>query len=188
VLGTISLGGASPGDFALPAAKDLCSGRTLGPGASCTVEPRFKPQSAGVKNATLQIPSNDPDENPLSLTLTGTGAGSGPALPDITVTPLVVSFGSMLIGAKNVRDITVRNDGAANLVLGTATLSASTSELKLPAAQNFCAGVTLAPGQSCTIRVKIMATSAGPKSGTLSIPSNDPDESPVSVSVTATVN
>jgi len=48
--------------------------------------------------------------------------------------------------------------------------------------------VTLTPGQSCTIAVRIKATSSGPKAATLSIPSNDADENVVSVSVTATAS
>ena len=71
-------------------------------------------------------------------------------------------------------------------MLGAAGLSRATNEIALAADQDLCSGVTLAPGQSCTVRVKIKATSAGPKTATLSIPSNDADENVVSVSVAAT--
>jgi hypothetical protein len=73
VLGTLSLGGANPGDFRKPAAADLCSTRTLGPGQSCTVGVKFRPGSAGAKSASLLVPSNDPDQPTASVSLSGTG-------------------------------------------------------------------------------------------------------------------
>ena len=97
-------------------------------------------------------------------------------------------FGSVVVGVKSIQVVTVKNDGAANLVLGATGLSTATSEIALAAGQDLCSGVTLAPGQSCTIAVRIKATSSGPKAATLSIPSNDADESVVSVSVTATAS
>jgi hypothetical protein len=49
-----------------------------------------------------------------------------------------------------------------------------------------CSGLTLVPGQKCTISVRVRAFSTGPKSGTLTIVSNDADESTVVVGITAT--
>jgi len=34
---------------------------------------RFKPTASGAKTASLTIPSNDPDENPVNVSLSGTG-------------------------------------------------------------------------------------------------------------------
>ena len=97
-------------------------------------------------------------------------------------------FGSVVVGVKSFQVVTVKNDGAANLVLGATGLSTATGEIALAAGQDLCSGVTLAPGQSCTITVRIKATSSGPKAATLSIPSNDADENVVSVAVTATAS
>jgi len=57
---------------------DLCSSKTIASGGSCTVDVKFSPMSLGYKSATLSIPSNDPDENPLNVPLSGTG-DVGPA-------------------------------------------------------------------------------------------------------------
>lgn len=46
---------------------------TVFPGGSTTFTLRFTPGSVGLKTASLSIASNDPDENPYTLTLTGTG-------------------------------------------------------------------------------------------------------------------
>jgi len=115
-------------------------------------------------------------------------ASSAVTSPEITVTPASVPFGSIVVGVKSIQVVTVQNDGAADLVLGTTGLSTATGEIALAAGQDLCSGVTLTPGQSCTIAVRIKATSSGPKAATLSIPSNDADENVVSVSVTATAS
>ena len=70
-LAAISVGGTNANQFGK--ASDGCSKKTLAPNASCTVKARFKPTSTGAKTATLTIPSNDPDENPVSVSLSGTG-------------------------------------------------------------------------------------------------------------------
>lgn len=68
-LGVVSIGGANKSDFsAAPLAKS-----SLAPGESTTLSLTFKPAALGTSNATLQIASNDPDENPFGLRLTGIG-------------------------------------------------------------------------------------------------------------------
>jgi alpha-tubulin suppressor-like RCC1 family protein len=63
----VSLGFTHAADFTVtqPAVTSLA------PGASTTFTARLTPGSAGSKQATLNLASNDPDENPVSLTLTG---------------------------------------------------------------------------------------------------------------------
>ena len=184
VLGTVTLVGLNPDQFVVVAATNLCTGRTLAAGQSCTVLVRFKPTTAGFKTAKLRIPSNDPDEAAVKVNLNGTASGAS-RLPR-SPSPGVSALRERSVGVKSIQVVTVKNDGAADLVLGATGLSTATSEIGLAAGQDLCSGVTLAPGQSCTIAVKIKATSSGPKTATLSIPSNDADESVVSVSVTAT--
>jgi hypothetical protein len=43
------------------------------PGYSCEITVRFKPTAPGHQRATLEIHSNDPDENPVTLILSGNG-------------------------------------------------------------------------------------------------------------------
>ena len=70
VIGTIILTGTNANQFSK--LNDNCSGQTLAPSGSCTVQVKFSPTSLGSKSATLSIPSNDPDENPLNVSLSGT--------------------------------------------------------------------------------------------------------------------
>jgi hypothetical protein len=72
ILGTIALAGANPDQFKQVASLDLCSGVTLATTQTCTVGLKFKPTSAGAKNATLNIPSNDPVTGLVTVTLSGT--------------------------------------------------------------------------------------------------------------------
>jgi len=56
---------------------DACSSSTQAPGASCLVTLRFSPIIAGYQSATLNIPSNDPDEAVVEIAVSGTGTASG---------------------------------------------------------------------------------------------------------------
>jgi hypothetical protein len=72
-VGQVTLGGADPGQYKKPAAKDECSGSALGPGQLCKIKVKFKPTQLGPLTATLVIPSSDASESPVTVTLTGTG-------------------------------------------------------------------------------------------------------------------
>ena len=72
VIGTISITGTDASEFSIQ--NDNCSGQTIAPSDTCTVDVVFSPTSAGSKSANLSIPSNDPDENPVNIALSGTGA------------------------------------------------------------------------------------------------------------------
>jgi hypothetical protein len=71
-------------------------------------------------------------------------------------------------------------------VLFAAELDAQGNIAPLAAGRDLCSGVTLAPGQSCPIGVKITPTSSGAKTATLSIPSNGSDEYVISKSAPLT--
>ena len=71
-IGTISITGTDASEFSIQ--NDNCSGQTIVPSDTCTVDVVFSPASEGAKSADLSIPSNDPDENPVNIALSGTGA------------------------------------------------------------------------------------------------------------------
>jgi VWFA-related protein len=52
---------------------DSCSGRALSASGSCTFQVRFQPPDQLNYNDSFDIPSNDPDENPVTVTVSGTG-------------------------------------------------------------------------------------------------------------------
>jgi uncharacterized repeat protein (TIGR01451 family) len=77
-IGQLSIGGAAGGDFALT--NDTCSNAKVGPASSCSADVTFTPTAAGVRTASLTVPSNassSPDQVALS--------GNGTTLADVSV-------------------------------------------------------------------------------------------------------
>ena len=70
ILGSLSITGTSGSDFTKQ--NDNCSGQTLAPSATCTVDAKFAPASPGSKSASLSIPSNYPQIFNVPLTGTAT--------------------------------------------------------------------------------------------------------------------
>jgi hypothetical protein len=77
---TVTIIGTNPGQFNTQ--NDGISGQISRPDVTRTIEVRFQPTNSGTKSATLRIPNNDPDENPLDIPLTGVGATA----PTVTTT------------------------------------------------------------------------------------------------------
>jgi hypothetical protein len=52
---------------------DSCSNQTVVPAANCSLTVRFAPPLPGASNDSFYIPSNDGDENPVTVNVSGTG-------------------------------------------------------------------------------------------------------------------
>jgi uncharacterized cupredoxin-like copper-binding protein len=184
----ITASGANPGDFLLGA----LGATTLAPGASTTFTVAFKPTSGGVRNAVLQVASNDADENPFDVSLTG----SGVPVPEIAVenaagTDLIdgaasASFGNVNRGSSSSEMVfTLRNLGTANLTgISVAKNGVAAADFVVsPLGQT-----TLAPGQSTSLRVTFKPLAAGTRNAGLLIYSNDANERPFDIALTGTSN
>jgi hypothetical protein len=179
VVGTIDITGANAGQFSKQ--NDNVSGQTIAPDGSATLEVVFSPTSTGAKSAALSIPSNDPDEATVAVPLSGNGVAA--PVTDISVSPTSKNFGDVTVGSSSpAQTFTVSNVGTANLVVGTITITgANAGQFSKPT--DNCSGQTITPGGSATLQVVFSPTSTGAKSAALSIPSNDPDEATVAVSL-----
>ena len=66
---------------------DYCSGQILSPSSNCTLTVRFSPTATGLFNDSFDIPSNDSDENPVTISVSGTGlpadSNNPPAIPEL---------------------------------------------------------------------------------------------------------
>jgi len=101
------------------------------------------------------------------------------AQPDIDVTPTSLGFGDVIVGNSKELSVTVSNSGNANLTVNSvATSGANAGEFSL-----FNGCTIVEPGNSCTVTVTFTPTTAGSKTATLSIKSDDPDEATVDVSL-----
>jgi subtilisin family serine protease len=180
IIGNIAQSNPAAAPFSI--VSDNCSGSTFAPGAACTLRVRFSPVTSGSFTDTFDIPSNDPDENPVTVSLSGTGIASN---PDITVSSVSVGFGSIAVGSYSDRNITVQNDGTANLIIGNIAQS-NPAAAPFSIVSDNCSGSTFAPGAACTLTVRFEPGTIGTFTDTFDIPSNDPDENPVTVSLNGT--
>ena len=107
-------------------------------------------------------------------------SGQGPlGYPDISVTPNPVPFGNVNVGGTSDQTVTIKNDGNANLVVGTITQPSQ----PFSKIQDNCSGQTIAPNSICTVIYRFAPTTSGNFSSNSNIPSNDPDENPAIVSL-----
>ncbi len=100
--------------------------------------------------------------------------------PDISVSPASYDFGTVSVQTTATQTFSISNTGTRSLIVGTITVSGADFNL----GTDSCSGMSVAPSSSCTVQVAFTPTAVGSRSATLSIPSNDPDESTVTVALT----
>jgi hypothetical protein len=182
-LTTLSLYGTGATDFAVtsPLVK------TLAPGASTTFMVTFKPTVLGMSMASLEIASNDADQNPFAIDLMGTA--TPPPAPEIVVqqpagSSLVdgkakKSFGTVKTGKSSAtKTFTIKNTGTAPLT-GLKVLKGSNSSNEFVVGEISAKSIN--PGKSATFKVLFRPKNKGSRSETIFIKSNDADESPFSI-------
>jgi hypothetical protein len=165
---------------------------TVAAGASTTFTLTLDPSTTGTFAGMVSVANNDANENPFDFPVTGTVVTQVGDAPDITV---LVDAGVGLVsgGASNVdfsvsiqgqagasKDFVVRNDGAAVLTLGAVTVPTGFQVTQPLPSQ-------LAPGSFATLTIATTTATGGPRSGTVSIASNDPDENPFTIAVSGLV-
>ncbi|MCP4104896.1 MAG: choice-of-anchor D domain-containing protein [Desulfobacteraceae bacterium] len=162
---------------------DGCSWMTLNSSETCTFKAVFKPTSEGSHTATIKI--NTENYDTLSnISLSGTGAvvtGS----PDISIDKDSHDFGYVNVETSSeTQSFTVKNDGTADLVISEITITgADRNEFKLLDEEN-CTDQATTPTGTCTAGVYFQPESEGIKNAQLTIISNDPDTSMLTVPLT----
>ena len=139
----------------------------------------FNPNTEGVKNATLQFVSNDPDEDSLNVALNGNGVPDPVA--DIAVSPSSKNYGEVQIGSSSSETFIVTNDGTANLDVSSVSLAGTNSDQFSIVSGG--GSFTVAPGATHDFLVKFNPTTEGTNSATFRFASNDPDENPLDVAL-----
>ena len=175
--GGISLIGADAPDFDFATTPSTLA---LAPGTSRTVELVFDPSVVGARAAQLQITTDDLDEPAVTVDLTGTGIDQ-----EIDAAPLAIDLGGQPVedGPTSSQTILV-----ANLGSNTLTFTGNQVELIGPDAAEFAIDSdsgqgSLAPGTTRTLQVSFDPASAGAKTATLRITSDDTDEPVVDVAL-----
>lgn len=127
---------------------------------------------------------------PATQTVTTVGLhGTGAALlsPEIVVSSNSLNFGNVELGDVVTRTVTISNTGTAPLLMTSISLG-GTNVLEFNALSGTCGllSVSLAAGNSCTIRLTFHPSLLGSLTSTLSILSNDLDELITSIPLSGT--
>lgn len=162
---------------------DNCSNRTLAASESCALTVRFVPDMVGSFTASFSIPSNDPDENPLTFNLSGIATPL--PVPDIDLSLSTVPSGGLelvfedrILGTTQTQTVLISNTGTGPLNLGQIGADLPPGGAFRTQSDN-CSAQALLPGQQCTLELVFEPTVVGLQSVTLGIPSDDPDENPL---------
>jgi len=105
---------------------------------------------------------------------------SGGNAPKIGVTPTSLSFGTVTVGSPASLALTISNTG--NSALSVTALTSSNAVFTVTPA----APLSIAAGASTQITVRFSPTAAGAQSGSLTIASNDPTNSALTINLTGT--
>jgi hypothetical protein len=130
-------------------------------------------------DATLQVTSNDP-HSPLSVPIHAVVTQ-----PQITVTPLSIAWGSVPQGWAKSNPLEIRNDGFGKLIVSNIDFIAGSSNL-FTIQQMPTLPVMLDHGQRLGFELQFRAETQAPFTATLGIDSNDPVNSHIEVTLTAT--
>lgn len=168
---------SQPPDFSVQS--DGCSGTTLAPTASCTLELQFSPTVAGTQAAQLQI-SLDTFRGNVVVTMLGTGT-----TPHVVFNPSGRDFYWWEIGvASSPQPFTLTNQGLAPLLLNSMSITGlNAGDFQIT---NTDCPETILPGGNCTIWALFRPSAVGPRSGFLTIADNAPPDSQHSVPLAGT--
>jgi len=101
--------------------------------------------------------------------------------PVISVTPAVHAFGKLYVGSASTPEtFTIGNTGGAILFIDAVALTGKSGD-QFVETFDGCSKEAIAPADNCTVSFAFAPTSAGTKSASLSIPSNDPQRPELTV-------
>jgi hypothetical protein len=147
---------------------------TLDAGSSCAISVTFTPAAPGTRAGTISLNDNALGGSQ-TMGLTGNGTGSGAAA---TLSPTSLTFPLQLANTTSAaQNVTLTNSGNQTLTITSVTASTHFTRT------NTCP--SLAPGASCTIKVKFAPNAGGTATGTLTVTDNA-GGSPQTVSLTGT--
>lgn len=157
---------------------------TLG-GYSCYV---LTANGAGTQ-ITVEVPGWFADGD-YAVVVSANGQGSAPfawhlgapaLIPDIDLGQTTLAFGNLATGTTSDQSVFVSNTGTGDLVISAVSSSNARFTHVTPALP-----LTIPAGQFSQLFIRFSPLAAGAQNGTLTITSNDPDESSVQVSVSGT--
>ncbi len=180
-------------------------GSSIAASGSDTFVIQFDPSASGMRSATVSIASDDGDENPYTFNIQGTGSatpeidisGSGLSISDGSTSVSVLNdtdFGNTDISyGSTVHTFTISNIGSGDLSLSNfpavvAVSGAHASDFTVT--QQPASATVTSQGGTQTFQITFNPPSTGLRQASVSITSNDADESPYTFSIqgTGTIN
>jgi len=140
--------------------------------SSCIINVVFTPTATGTRTGTLTVTDSGPG-SPHTTSLTGVGVAAG----SVTLTPASLNFGNETVGTpSSPQPVTLMNSRSASLTISSIAASGDYSQT------NSC-GTSLPANSGCTINVVFTPTTAGTRTGSLTVTDNGPG-SPQTASLT----
>jgi len=172
IVGTLTITGKDTSQFSKQ--NDMCSGQTVSPLSNCTVGVIFSPTLSGTKNASLSIPSNDPDIPTSNASLTGTGV----SMPIIGYSPASFALTATKGGSNPPgQTLNIVNSGAGTL---NWSVSEDAKWLRVSPSNGKNSGTV-------TVSVNIANLSSSTFNATITITASGATNSPVKIPITLTV-
>lgn len=144
---------------------------------SALIRVTFTPPNFLDYTGEITIVHNDPDTDPLSVAIIGTGVDA--PKPDICIEETVIDFGEVAQDDTEIRFFEIGNCGSAPLELGTLDLNGS-GAFGVESNPTF---TTIAANNELPVILTYEPYADQGDNGTLVIPSNDPDEPEVIVTL-----
>jgi uncharacterized delta-60 repeat protein/uncharacterized repeat protein (TIGR01451 family) len=158
-LGTVTVSGTHAADFTV----SLQPASPVAPNGSTSFQVSFDPRALGLREATLSIGNNDPDENPFDFSIQGTGTGTA-IVPDA---PLILSA-MPLDQAARISFNAPGSDGGSAILDYSASCTPGPISTTLNAVIIDVGGLTNNVAYRCSVRAR-NAVGMGAPSGELSV-------------------
>lgn len=148
-----------------------CTGVELAPDSGCRVGVRFAPLAVGPRTGELELAGNMRGKR-AALPLTGAAIA-----PRLVGDPPVLDFGSESVGATTPgSSLRLRNDGTHDLEISKVTVGAEDDDFRIIG--NECSSQTLAPDESCEMRLVFRPALLGDRVAELAVVSDSFGETP----------
>lgn len=144
-----------------------------------------------LSDGTITVTTLDPEDDGvmgagingvLPVTVSPVFDGTANPAPNISVNTEQLDFGLVTAGDVSIEHITLSNNGAEDLILGAVSGADTFADLFI-IVSDTCSGSVLESTQSCALSIQFQPRTAGIFTGSLVIPSNDPDTPQLAVSV-----
>jgi len=158
---------------------------TLEAGESCTATLTYTATELGTQNVTFALHTTSEDVPSTYLDLYGTAITNHQPVIDVDLTPL--DFGVKNINELSSKTILVKNVGSADLTISDINITYSPYYADAMATfteTNDC--TIVAPEENCSVTVTYRAPAEDTTTGTVSIISNDSNQSIVEINLTGT--